>query len=1425
MITANLRLLSPVLALALLASMLAVSAGSRAADSAYDNVERIDVSSYTAAGIAVSKRVFPDGADAAVLTRDDHFPDALAASALAKKVDGPVLFTATGTLTSSTAAELDRILDAGDTVYITGGPVAVSENVANQVRARGYEVVRLDGETRVETAVAIADLVKVPTDGHVLIARAFGPAGKDRTVGWVDSVTCGAYANHTQTPILLTRTEALDAATATALDDLGATKVTICGGPAAVSQATAQQLRDQGLTVARASGDTRVETAVDAAKKLFGSTSAADGTYVLVNGYGENFGWGVAVTPLAGALGAPILLVGPDQPTSCTDTSQAARNTLCYLETVGDGSADLIVFGNAGLVGDAVRDAAAKAAGGKVTTSDPGTDPDGALATPTSVTTSNVSTPSEGRVTVRWKAVSDADSRLKGYNVYYGKDSAGTRARGGATTVGPNATSFTVGALQLDTTYHFAVTSVTDDGQESAKSAQVSEKTTAPSVDLTAPTSASPRGVQPSSKTPVEFQYAASEGGTFQLFHRLAGSDTWKAFPETPNANPATVPASQDGKRTINVTTPGAEGTYDLRVVLRPTGSDAVQDVEVGALDVATPKVTLDQPTELNKTEVLPGATDVEVVFSYETNSDGTYTVSLRGPDLPATDPWTTDVAEGAAPAGDVTGKTVTFDAPADEGFYDVRVRIGTESGETHDAIEQGVLHVVTPEIALTAPSAPTLLAAGADPGLTFETNAAGNWNAQYRSADATEPWEDAESWTTFTGTGTSGSGAEGQTGTGGGAPPPLDVAAPTEVGTYDVSVVLTPEADPANPVRSSSEAGAAVLNVATVTLDGPTSASPATPDPGGDFTVEFTLDTPVPVEYHVEARVAGTSDAWSSLHDQEGAKTPTHTDGTQPNEVTLNAPSDANDYDLRIRVVPTEGTGELAALQLGALQVQRAAPTVQFTDPTAGNPVQVLGDQTFEVTFDPDFTGTFEITRSDPAGGPQILADGEVTQPDVDLNSKTVTELQAPARDESPANNTYDLTVTLTDPTPGGFGTEEDPVTAGLRVADVVVSQPTGSGDTKTGGQTFTVEFDLNVTGSYIIQEKKDDGSDTYEPIKNPDDTDATGSVDLADADGTAPIQHEVRAPQADSADQTYDIQVRLTLGDGTSEVAGASQFTVPGSGNGTASVDQNPVAVPSVTTPGEEVTITFIASYSGSSATYALAYSSDGATWTAFEGDAPSGTAAASGQPTSPRVDAPATEGTYDLKVTIVSDDGATVEGETEDGLTVASEPGNGTSLGILSVSISGDSTATVGSPLVLEVTVTNNGSAEEIDLGVKYSPNPATGGTRRAVAGDVQGCPPQAQGSARYALTPGGWVCFDLLLELTTGTLQGEFPEPSTLTVPTGDTTVQLETTFRKTGTWTVEVCVVDRLATDADTSSTTRIVCRADAESGVHQIVVT
>jgi len=205
------------------------------------------------------------------------------------------------------------------------------------------EVERLWGADRYQTAIEISKKTfaggSCPT---VVLAT-----GADFPDALAASGLAGVYGS----PVLLTPKAALPAGLTAELVRLGANKVVIVGGPAAVSADVESALKLAGYAVDRAQGATRYETAADVARKIRAITGArADSPAFVVRG--DLFPDALAAAPLAYRGAYPVLL------TSSTALSPATAAVIT--ET---GVNEIIIAGGAGAVGPGVEASLAAVAG------------------------------------------------------------------------------------------------------------------------------------------------------------------------------------------------------------------------------------------------------------------------------------------------------------------------------------------------------------------------------------------------------------------------------------------------------------------------------------------------------------------------------------------------------------------------------------------------------------------------------------------------------------------------------------------------------------------------------------------------------------------------------------------------------------------------------------------------------------------------------------------------------------------------------------------------------------------------------------------------------------------------------------------------------------------------------------------------------
>jgi putative cell wall-binding protein len=199
---------------------------------------------------------------------------------------------------------------------------------------------RLFGENRFSTAAEIA--LESFDEGADTVVLARGDVFADALAG---SLIAGAL----EAPILLSQQNVLTPVAAEAIDELGADRVIILGGEAAISSATEQQVRDRAgvNTVDRIDGLNRFDTARLIALAAAGDDGDDVGTTdqgrTAILATGERFPDALAAGPLAYSGGFPLLL------TATAFLSQEAEAALLDLDI------DFVfVAGGSNAVSDAV---------------------------------------------------------------------------------------------------------------------------------------------------------------------------------------------------------------------------------------------------------------------------------------------------------------------------------------------------------------------------------------------------------------------------------------------------------------------------------------------------------------------------------------------------------------------------------------------------------------------------------------------------------------------------------------------------------------------------------------------------------------------------------------------------------------------------------------------------------------------------------------------------------------------------------------------------------------------------------------------------------------------------------------------------------------------------------------------------------------
>lgn len=184
---------------------------------------------YTTA-IAVGNEIMETSdTDRVFLASGEKFPDALAVSAVAAKLNSPVLLTTSNKLLDEVKAFINE--HTIQKVVVVGGTATVNDTVIQSLKELGCSVERVSGRDRYSTAVAIADWARNKTT-----IEGYGIASGTT---WPDALSAGPLLAKNNYALLLTPYTMTDT---TLVKINSSTPVKIFGGYASVSLSAQQRL-------------------------------------------------------------------------------------------------------------------------------------------------------------------------------------------------------------------------------------------------------------------------------------------------------------------------------------------------------------------------------------------------------------------------------------------------------------------------------------------------------------------------------------------------------------------------------------------------------------------------------------------------------------------------------------------------------------------------------------------------------------------------------------------------------------------------------------------------------------------------------------------------------------------------------------------------------------------------------------------------------------------------------------------------------------------------------------------------------------------------------------------------------------------------------------------------------------------------------
>ncbi len=244
---------------------------------------------------AVISQLISNPAETVVLARGDDYADALAGAPLAEALKATLLLTRKENLPGSIVEELEQLNP--QQVIILGGEMAVSAHIEESLQGKGYQVERIGGANRYDTAAEIAYQLAIHQGGQV--KEALVVTGES----FPDALAAGAYAAREGIPILPVEGDSLPSEISEVLNVLELDNITVIGGEAAISSNVYHEV---GAT-RRVYGEDRYRTAVAVTRELMPSATS------IVLARGDDFADALCGALLAVRREGTILLSYPDR--------------------------------------------------------------------------------------------------------------------------------------------------------------------------------------------------------------------------------------------------------------------------------------------------------------------------------------------------------------------------------------------------------------------------------------------------------------------------------------------------------------------------------------------------------------------------------------------------------------------------------------------------------------------------------------------------------------------------------------------------------------------------------------------------------------------------------------------------------------------------------------------------------------------------------------------------------------------------------------------------------------------------------------------------------------------------------------------------------------------------------------------------------
>jgi N-acetylmuramoyl-L-alanine amidase CwlD len=278
--------------------------------------ERISGSNRYATSMAISKAGWSQAATVIIVSGIDY-PDALAASALSKSKDAPILLTDKNALEPSTLAEINRL--KATKALLIGGTGVIGTGVENQLKTLKIDITRIGGSDRYDTSKKVAEMIGV-TNGIIMAANLDFP----------DPLSIAPIAAMKGMPILLTPKNSLNPNIATFIKGKNIPVSYLVGGTGVLGTSIASSV----VNSKRLSGDDRYATNLSINNEFAGDFSF-DTVYLAS---GNDFPDALSGSALATKNNAPIFLTDKNSISDATVNFIKSKNVKHVVILGGTGS-------------------------------------------------------------------------------------------------------------------------------------------------------------------------------------------------------------------------------------------------------------------------------------------------------------------------------------------------------------------------------------------------------------------------------------------------------------------------------------------------------------------------------------------------------------------------------------------------------------------------------------------------------------------------------------------------------------------------------------------------------------------------------------------------------------------------------------------------------------------------------------------------------------------------------------------------------------------------------------------------------------------------------------------------------------------------------------------------------------------------------